>query len=256
MIRAIPIAWILAGCGGSGTWQATTWGEEYIEEGIPAADFEDGCSATFQQFLVLIADAALVDGDGADAARFGGPLVFDLTAAGPHPIASLDARAGHYDEARFEIAPAASAAGANVSEAVATALAGSGNSVHAIGALTCGGATKSFDWAFDTTTVYRCEPEDLTLAAGGASTTEFTVHGDHFFYDHLSAEDAVVRGQALFDAGGDDGDITLDELEQVQVAGLGYGVGPNAQVTELRAFVRELTRTLGHVDGEGHCQVP
>jgi hypothetical protein len=39
------------------------------------------------------------------------------------------------------------------------------------------------------------------------------------------------------------------------VAELGYDVGSQSQVTEMWAFVTFLTRTLGHVDGEGHCQL-
>lgn len=247
---------LLVACGGgSGTWEITTWGEEYIEHEIPAAAFEDGCSATFDQFLIIVSDAALVDGDGTDVATMDGPLVFDMALSGPHAIASVVAPAGHYDEARFAIAPASGATPGNVDASVASAFAASGDSVRASGSLTCGGETRAFDWSFDTGTTYHCEPEDLTLAAMGTAFTQLTVHGDHFFYDDLAAEDAVVRGQAIFDAGGDDGDITQTELAAVQVASLGFGVGPYSDVTDLGGFVSFLTRTLGHVDGEGHCQV-
>ena len=66
----------------------------------------------------------------------------------------------------------------------------------------------------------------------------------------------MVRGQAIADADADaDGVVTLAELEAVPVATLGYQVGQYSEVTNLAQFVGFLTQTLGHVDGEGHCQV-
>lgn len=233
--RTLPFL-LLAACGGTGEWTATTWGEEYIEEGIPAADFEDGCEATFSTFEVEVTEAALIDGNG-DIAADAGAGRYDVTEPGPQTMGSASADATFYDTARFVIAPAG------------------GDSVHAVGEVTCGTETKSFDWSFDTATTYLCEPADLTIASGGTATTELTVHGDHFFYDGLE-EDAVVRGQAIVDADANsDGEVTLAELGAVDVASLGYNVGPYSDVTTLEEFVTFLTRTLGHVDGEGHCQV-
>jgi hypothetical protein len=129
-------------------------------------------------------------------------------------------------------------------------------SVHAVGAITCEGQAVDFDWAFSTDTLYLCEPEDLTIPAGGEGVTELTVHGDHLFYDALEDPDAELRGRALVEADADlDGAVTLDELAMVPVAELGYRVGSRSEVTDLGAFVAALTRTLGHVDGEGHCQI-
>ena len=60
--RSIPWLTLLAACS-SGNWVATTWGEEYIEEGIPAAEFGDGCSAVYDRFEVEFASASLVQLD-------------------------------------------------------------------------------------------------------------------------------------------------------------------------------------------------
>ncbi len=246
----------LVGCGGEGTWEVSTYGEPYIEEEIPAADFADGCSATFDTFQVLIAEAALIDGDGTAATSMADAQVFDVAKAGPHSVTTLDAPATFYDTARFRIAPASAAVGGNVDDSEATALADSGDSIWATGSLTCGAETKTFDWRFATATQYDCEPEDLTIPNGGTDSTELTVHGDHFFYDGLSNEDAEVRGQAVFDADADaDGEVTQAELAMVDVASLGYQVGPFSEVTDLGAFIENLTQGLGHVDGEGHCNV-
>ncbi len=53
--------------------------------------------------------------------------------------------------------------------------------------------------------------------------------------------------------GDGDGQVTLAELEAVDIAPLGYTVGKFGEVRDLRQFVTHLTTTLGHIDGEGHC---
>lgn len=94
------------------------------------------------------------------------------------------------------------------------------------------------------------------MPAGGEAGTELTIHGDHLFYDGLEDPDAGLQGQPIVAADADgNGVITQDELAAVDVAGLGYSVGQHSEVTDLDAFITFLTRTLGHVDGEGHCQV-
>jgi hypothetical protein len=231
---------LLTGCG-SGTWTVNTWGEEYIEDTIPAEIFEDGCSVSYESFEVAMSGVALLDGDGTEVGVVDGEQVFDLTAAGPHDVGSAEVSATHYANARYMIAPSDQLGG---------------SSVVAAGTLTCGAESVTFDWAFDTDTTYECEPADLTIPAGGEDSTQYTIHGDHLFYDGLENEDAVVRGQAVADADADaDGAVTLAELEAVSVATLGYEVGQYSEVTNLSQFVSFLTQTLGHVDGEGHCQV-
>lgn len=231
---------MMASCGG-GDWTLTTWGEDYIESGIPAAEFADGCETTFDRFEVALHDLALKDGDGADVAAIDGVFVVDVHQPGPHILGTAPVPRGSYFRVDARIAPDAGLGG---------------NSVSAAGTVTCGGASVGFDWAFDTDTLYKCEPDGLTLPAGGSAETQITVHGDHLFYDHLTSEDASVRGQAIADADTDaDGNVTRAELEAVSVADLGYGVGSFVDVTNLWQFVSELTRSLGHVDGEGHCEV-
>lgn len=44
-------------------------------------------------------------------------------------------------------------------------------------------------------------------------------------------------------------------LAAVSVPALGYGVGRFSEATTLDVFIERLMHTLGHVDGEGHCEV-
>ncbi len=234
------ISLLVAGCGGEGTWVLTTWGEDYIEVGIPAADFVDGCSVVFDRFEVVDLDLALLDGDGELVGEIPGSFVKDMVEPGPVELGTAAVPATHYDSVRWRIAP-------TDDEPV---------SISVAGTLTCGETSVDFAWDFDTDTTYFCEPEDLTIPSGGEDETELTVHGDHLFYDSLEDPDAGLRGQAFVDADADaDGEVTVVELEAVSVAELGYDVGSQSDVTDLYAFVAFLTRTLGHVDGEGHCQV-
>ncbi len=230
----------LTACGGTATWSAETWGEDYIEAGVPAEAFADGCSATFTQFIVSVGAAELVDADGAlVASALSARTTLDLVPVGPHPLGEAEIPAGDYDHARFDISPD-----------------GANPSIDVAGSVTCGANTVTFAWTFDTTAVYDCEPATLSLASKGTGVTQFTVHGDHFFYDHLECEDAEVRGEAILaaDANGD-GEVTRAELAGVSVPELGYGVGRFSDATDLDTFIEHLTRTLGHVDGEGHCEV-
>lgn len=249
----LPFFLVLSACG-KGSWTVNTWGEEYIEVEIPAADFADGCDVTYDSFLLAMSDVALLDGDGEPVGVVDGQQVFDMTAAGPHDVGSAEVKATHYANARFSISPASNAVPGNATEAQVAELGTS--SIRVAGTLTCGGVARTFDWSFDSDTTYHCEPADLTIPGGGEDSTQYTIHGDHLFYDGLENVDAVVRGQAIFDADTDgDGAITLTELDAIQVATLGYEVGQYSEVTTLGDFVWFLTQTLGHVDGEGHCQV-
>ncbi len=246
---------LLAGCTGNGTWIVETWGEEYIEDEIPAADVDDGYTITYDEFLVAIGGVALVDGNGDEVAAVDGQQIFDVAAAGPHAVGEADAPATHYDHVDMIIAPASGAVAGNATEDQVAYMNDNGLSISATGSATLSGDTYTFAWDFDTDTHYGCEP-DLTIAEGGEGHTQLTIHGDHLFYDDLEDPDAGVAFQVLADADADaDFEITQAELAATDIAATGYGVGQYSEVTDLWAFVEHLTRTLGHIDGEGHCHV-
>lgn len=251
----MAIGFSLGACA-QGEWVVETWGEDFIEEGIPSAAFDDGCEARFDSFLVVIAQADLINGDGQPVGGSDGALIFDVAEPGPHALGAWSVPRGPYDEARFVIAPASAPEQGNATEAEVEALVGAGASVRVQGELSCGGESVTFDWAFDRATTYTCEPPALSIPRGGEDVTQLTIHGDHLFYDGLEDPDAALRGLAILEADSNgDGAVTLEELDQVAVAPLGYSVGRYSDVTTLRGFIAHLTQTLGHVDGEGHCEV-
>jgi hypothetical protein len=263
----------LAGCGsgssdGHGTAQVTIWGEEYIEQGIPADVFADGWAVRFDEFLLLLSDIHARSSNAEQSRRFDRPQLVDLVNPGPHDVASFELRAQAWPEFGYSIRPADSddVFHQAVSDAQRERMLGAGYSVYISGRATRGDETKTFAWGFATTTQYdECvsvangrQVPGFVVSAGGTQAVQITIHGDHFFYDDLASEAAVPRFDALAAADADgDGDVTLDELSAVKLVRIAegtYGTGSVSDVDDLGAFVRAQTASIGHFQGEGHCR--
>jgi len=272
------VAAALAGCSseggtsadGRGTVAFTTWGEEYIEQEIPAADVEDGFAVKYSKFLVALSDIAVAEPSAPPVAQMTEQKLFDMHAPGDRAVvtfANLPGKA--YTHVSYQIKPVTAAAlvGQGATEADKQLMLANGYSIYVEGTLSKEGTSKKFRWGFKTSTLYdRCEgelagkkTEGVVVTNGGTDTVQLTIHGDHFFYDDLQAPEAKVRAAniAAADKNGD-GEITLEELAAVKLtdipAGQGtYGTGSAAGINDLRAFVEALSRTLGHFRGEGEC---
>ncbi len=251
-----------------GDVQFEVWGEEYIEDEIPEDEFEDGWSAKYDQFLVVIGNVVVADGSDV-----GGELsetrLYDLTSSGPHDVGRLDGlEAGQWKNVGYEIPQADDDTKRHGSASAddLEMMQDNSYSVFASGTVTNGDREFTFSWGFDGETRYEdCvdvrdgqQTRGIVISDGGSDTHQLTVHGDHLFYDDLAAEDAVLRFEALAQADTDgDGDVTLAELDDVLLSELSsdlgsYGVGA-FDVDTLGDFVRASTTSLGHFDGEGHC---
>ena len=97
------------------------------------------------------------------------------------------------------------------------------------------------------------------MTNGGVDTVELTIHGDHLYYDDLQSPNAKRRFDAIADADKDmDKTITQDELTAEKLVAIdpmkgAYGTGAASDVDDLGAYVRALSRTVGHFRGEGEC---
>lgn len=272
LITALALS-SLAACGdddgesdGSGTATFTAWGEEYIEEGIPAEVFEDGWSVKFDKFLVSITGISVHDRAGAGD-ELEGNWLLDLTKPGPHELGSLDLTAKAWPLVGYAIEPVSSDTERHESATAADLelMQGGKFSVYVAGTATDGDVTKTFAWGFTNGTQYSdCvseidgkEIEGVIVANGGDEKVQLTIHGDHFFYDDLASFDAVPRFAPMAAADADDdGEVTLEELDGVPLVEIEegtYGTGSASHVDDLGGFVRALTRTIGHYRGEGHC---
>lgn len=261
-----------SGEAGSGTAHFTVYGEDFIEQGIPDEEVEDGWEIAFDRFLIVLGPVTVADSTGGEGATLAPPILFDMTAAGPHDVSTtgeLEARA--WDEVGFDIAPfdAETDVDASASEEDAELMDENAYAVYVEGSATKEGVTKTFHWGFTGTTEYRgCVEVDeageaarvgILVTNGGVTDVQITIHGDHFFYDDLTAANAVLRFDPLAaadDLGDADQEITRTELDAVQLVDVDtgtYGTGSASDVNTLGDFVLALTTTLGHFQGEGHC---
>jgi len=222
---------MLAGCGdsddtaGEGTVNATVYGESFIEDGIPASEMADGWSVSFHTFIVSV-DQVTIAGVSVPTP---GPIdISGSTQGAGHTYGSITVPAGTHAAPSYAI-----------------------QRVEVSGVATKDGVTKNFSWTFDAPTTYTNCETSTTVAAQGSATFQVTVHADHLFYDSLVAEEPQVVFQALADADADnDGTITQQELAG---AGLGSYDPGNADITNLWDYLVAQTRTLGHANGESHC---
>jgi hypothetical protein len=255
-------------CVSSAPLSVTTWGEAFIEEGMPADAFEDAWAVTFSKFLVVVSAVEIKDAAGTPAAAVDGlPAVFDLVQPGPVVVAELgEVTAQRYDDVSAVVAPAVDAVAGSASDADTAVMVDGGFSVLVEGNGVKGEDTFSFSWAFSTATRYGdCETDGegngIVVRAGEDNSAELTMHGDHFFYDDLAAADAVLRADAIFSADGADGsaadgDVTLDELDAVDLTTLPTDQYGNAGAAEsLGDFAVALSRTVLHLNGEGECSL-
>jgi hypothetical protein len=214
--------------------------------------------------VVSIGGAAAGGGDR----QAGDPRFFfvDLAQASGgegYPLATFDAPGGEYDRFGYRLAPSVDAAPVNVSDADAAAMRAQGLSIWLAGSATKGAATKTFDWRFTLKLSHgRCEVAETV--DGGDVTMQATIHADHFFYDDAVSEEPNVMFQLIADADGAagapaDGAVTLAELAAIDIrAQTRYQVGSNRDaegnaITNLRQYVELQATTLGHINGEGHC---
>ncbi|WP_437934863.1 hypothetical protein [Sorangium sp. So ce341] len=263
----------LAGCGddgaGVGSVAFSTWGEEYIEQEIPAADLEDGWSIRYEKFLVVLRNVTVADREGNVGARMEGSILFDHTKPGVKPVVTFEGlEARPWERVSYEIGPAdADTALDGATEEDKALMLAAGASVHieATARKGDGGEEKRLDWTFSLATRYAdCkgdkagkETEGVLVTNGGTDTVELTIHGDHFFYDDLQSAAAARRFAPIAAADADgDGAVTLEELAAVRLVAIEegpYGTGSAGDIDDLGAFVAALSRTLGHFRGEGEC---
>ncbi len=259
--------------GGEGRVVFTTWGEDYIEDEIPASDdggFVDGWSVVYDKFLVNVGGIEIADGDEVGARKPGFTL-FDQTAPGVKPVWTFEGlSAKAWPDVSFEIRRATgdSELGPDVSEADRDMMVEEGYSVYVAGTATNGDVTKTFAWGFDRPTRYSsCRGEEdgvqregLIVKNNAEVDVQITIHGDHPFYDRLQespspAIETSLRFDALAEADADDdGEVTLAELDAAVLDVTRYDPSP-FEVTTYGDFVGELIRTIGHYRGEGECSI-
>jgi hypothetical protein len=255
---------LLAACSeDTGSITATAYGEELIEEGIPADAFVDGWTVSFDKFLVSIGNAKAQAGHDHDEVGFDGFYVVDLAKGSNgegQELATFDAPGGTYDHYGYQLEPDANATNVNADEADVTALKTNGYSIWVRGTATKGTDTKTFDWGFRMRLTYAHCEAGMTID-GDNVAMQSTIHADHLFYDDAISDEPNVAFDLFAEADANaDNTVTLDELAAKDIrTQTRYQVGSTRdvegkEITNLRQFLEYQTTTVGHINGEGHCE--
>jgi hypothetical protein len=252
---ALTVAVFATGCSSYNPYAITVYGEAFIEEGIPADAFADGWRVDFTRFLILLSDV----GVGASSTTFvtSAPVVIDLsvpTDGAGTVIDTLTVQSGTYTKLQYSVAPYTSSNVPTGSTADIAALEATSASLLVDGRATRGDEVIRFSWTFAHDVFHTCAIEqDVSGDALGKS--EITIHADHLFYDDLDDDEPDLRFDLVASADADgDGQVTQAELAAVDITGLDrYGTG-SRPIRNLGAFIDAQTKTLGHFDGEGHCE--
>ena len=237
------------------------WGEEYIEEGIPADEFDDGWALKYDRFLINLGRVEVGQAGAAPALEESRFQVFDLARASNGEgqlVVAGEVPAGSYSNTQYRIYPAdGDSVAGNASDADVKMMQGARYSVFVSGTATKGGVDKSFAWGFKTSTSYEGCESTGKIAEGRPGAVQVTVHGDHLFYDDLYSETPMLLFGLVAQADDDgdaNGEVSQAELEAVDLRPLAnYQVG-STDIVDLWRFIEHQTTTIGHIDGEGHCE--
>lgn len=262
----IPLVLLTSACaGGQGTVQITTWGEESVPEGFPPERGEDGWDLTFDHWLMSVADIRLHDpDDDSRIAEADGSWVIDVTTAeAPVDLTSFEAPAGERPFFAFAITPPTpdTTVVDGTDAALVDEMIAAGASHYVIGQATKDDVTKTFAWAFDLDVdLTNCrngidDTPGLPVTADESVEANITLHADHLLWDQFGTTEADIRfdGPASADAD-EDGEITVAELDAVDVATVGYEA-QGVAVDTLWEFMRFGLGIAPHLNGRGLCQV-
>lgn len=261
-LRIITTALLLTACdassGAENELEVRIYGEEYIEQGIPADVFDDGWTVQYNRFLITVGSVAVAEAGAGPALTVPETQVFDLTrpSDGKGQSVAVDmVAAGRYDDTSFAVAPDSKLVAGNASADDVKLMHDGNFSVYVAGSATKDGVTRTFAWGFATGTNYSACESLAEVSAAAPATVQLTIHGDHLFYDDLYSETPQLLFGLVASADKDnDGEVTRAELEAVDLRPLdNYQVG-STDIVDLWHFIEHQTTTLGHIDGEGHCK--
>jgi hypothetical protein len=226
-VSVLLVALVSGACAaGEGEVEVRVWGEAFIEEGIPAAAVTDGWAIDLPRFEVELRDVSVA------GASFDAPDPFDLAQTSDgvgQLVGRASVAAGEYDDAAFTIAR-----------------------VQLEGSAEKGGVVKNFAWTFDMPIDHEECDTSTEVPRDGVGELQITVHADHLFYDSLVSEQPALRFDAIAAADVDaDGEVTMAELAATDIGAYDPG---NLAIDDLWSFLAAQAQTMGHVDGEGHCQ--
>lgn len=265
---------------GTGSVRVSLSGEEAAVEGFPVDDiaFADGWSVAFEKVLVSVVEVRLETRDGESAGLEVDPVVADLHLGNVVAWTFEEVPARRWDRVAYRYAPPTmDARRVNaVTDPDLAAMVAGGHSMWVEGVATRDAARVSFAFGFDLDVDnVRCESgfdttEGLIVREGALEEAELTFHLDHLFFDSYATDEPALRFDAMA-AMATDGAVTLADLQGQSTSDVRDADGDPLTTDEgapviydpgdlvldaptLRAFVRAAATTVGHFQGEGHCE--
>jgi hypothetical protein len=283
----LPILSVVTiGCGdgtsstATGNVQIFVEAESTIPNGLSAGmgdeDILDGWNVKYSRFLITIGNFRAARSDGPETLTAPSVYVLDLmnVPAGGYVVHTwLGAEAVRWDRFGFDLpnATTESTIVAPTTEADKTLLVDNQASVYVEGEISNGMVKKTFKWPLPAGTSFDdCADENglagFAVPAGGSVAIKPTIHGDHWFFNSITAGAEITKRYAQYIADCDldmDGETTLDELKAVTEKG---GTKTLAEVfpadkynlsgvvlESAYSWVLGQAQTLGDFQGEGEC---
>lgn len=270
------------GCGGgaTGTVSVEVSGEEAPVIGYPTGDiaFADGWTIQFEHIFVAVEDFSLTEGERTVMLESESTVV-DLTAGDQELWSFPGIAAQRWSDVEYVIArpTATSRRLAGVTEADVAGMVDAGVSFRMIGT-----ATHPTHGSYDldlgipfavhmsACVSGRDGTNGIVVPANGTHETQLTLHLDHLFFDSARAEEPNLRFEAWAAVAGADREVSYADLATQNLTDM-IGIGGMPLVDEdgsliayeppsaglpmqnLQAFVLAQAFTIGHFEGEGHC---
>jgi hypothetical protein len=262
--------------GGAGTVQIFVEAESTIPNGLSAGtgdeDILDGWNVKYSRFLVAIGNLRAARSDATDKLSAPGVYVLNLmnVPAGGYIVHSwTDVEATRWDRFGFDLPNATAEAQtlAPTTDADKAVLVDNKASVYIEGEIDNGMVKKTFKWPLPAGTSFDdCADENglagFAVPAGGSVAIKPTIHGDHWFFNSITAGVEITKRYAQYIADCDldmDGETTIAELQAVQGTDLAKAFPADkynlsgVKLDSAYDWVLGQARTLGDFQGEGEC---
>jgi len=270
---------------GSGTVRLAISGEEAATLGYPAGEppdqiaFADGYTMQFSKILVSITEFHLHGLDGTDADVVADPIVVDLHAGDQDLWTFEGVPARRWDNVEYLIAPPTTASRrvGGVTEVDLQQMIHDDLAFLVVGTATNGMESFDFSYGFPFTieqshcTNGMDETDGIVVANNAVAEADITIHIDHLFFDTYAVDDANLRFEPMAAMAGPDGRVELGELAGQTLSDIRdragmpvlngdgspvvYDPGPlMLDANTLKEYVTAAATTVGHFNGEGHCE--
>lgn len=271
----------LLGCGDAsrGTLRVMANGEAAAVQGYPVTidgdtiALEDDFTIAFEHVYVGLSELRLETAEGDSANVVVEPVVIDL-ARGPAQMWEVEVPAQRWDRVsyRTHVPGHDDRIIGDVSFNAVHAMLVAQYATYVLGTATQSGETYTFAFGFPAVQQSRCEngdgTEGIVVRTGAVTEAEVTIHLDHIFFDSLASNTPAMRFEP-FAAASFSNDVVNAFLTQpitdvrdrngdpIMSGGnvVVYDPGPFAlSPMTVEQFVLAAGRTMGHWNGEGHCE--